>query len=439
MFDWNKQIQVDGETITCEEYLRRVWRKLSDREIADQLTKLSAPANYDTVHNKRRFLGLKKRQGKKQEDTSVLLTTNREIAGVPLENVLAFLKNKPRSLRALSVHFDRSEATIEEVLDALRREHYNIVETAGEHVLDTRTIVPEKRCIPETLADRAGMCVRLALVSDLHAGSLAQQITSFRRFIQDAYDADVRHVLVSGDICAGHEVYRGQIHDLYAVGSALQLIAAVETLPRLDGLTYYVIGGNHDYSFVKSEGFNIVSALGSERDDVEYLGFDLADVPITDQVDIRLWHPSGGVPYAISYRLQKGLEQIAYDELVQAIESGENPKMRVVSAGHLHVATTLWRGPILGLQVGCFEGQTNYLKRKALFPQIGGYVVELWLTDSGLIQRCRQEFKPFLEIRDDHRNYPDLLERLRGAEPVPEREPLFQWISEDDDGPNGAN
>jgi len=206
-----------------------------------------------------------------------------------------------------------------------------------------------------------------------------------------------------------------------------QLTALDWLLPRLDGLAYYAIGGNHDYSFLKSVGYNIVAAFAVAREDVTYLGFDVADVPITDQVDVLLYHPSGGVPYALSYRLQKGMEQIAFEELSTVAKSGENPKMRLVMAGHLHVSMTMQRGPIMGMQCGCFEGQTNYLKRKMLFPSIGGYVVEMWLTDAGLIQRVRHEWVPFLEIEKDYLNYPELLELLRGSGKPKGVEPLFAW------------
>jgi hypothetical protein len=239
----------------------------------------------------------------------------------------------------------------------------------------------------------------------------------------------IKNVLISGDLAAGHNVYQGQVHDLWAVGADAQLKVLCWTLPE-DWFTYYVIGGNHDYSFIKSSGYNILQALAAARSDVVYLGFDMADVPITDRVDARMWHPSGGVPYAASYRLQKGMEAMAYEELTVAIQAGDNPKMRVVQAGHLHISIAMFRGPILGLQSGCFEGQTNYLKRKALFPQIGGYVLTLKLTDSGLIQTATPEFRPFLEVQDDYQNYPAALDLVRSEPEEKTVSPLFSWEAE---------
>jgi hypothetical protein len=117
-------------------------------------------------------------------------------------------------------------------------------------------------------------------------------------------------------------------------------------------------------------------------------------------------HPSGGVPYAISYRLQKTVEQIAYSELSGiAYGSKERPSIRFVLSGHLHIQMQAMFGSILGLQAGCFEGQTNYLKRKGLFPSIGGWIIKASLGKNGLLKNFEAKFYIFEEIIDDWENY----------------------------------
>jgi hypothetical protein len=154
----------------------------------------------------------------------------------------------------------------------------------------------------------------------------------------------------------------------------------------------------------------------------------MAAVPLTDRADIRLWHPSGGAPYALSYRLQKGQEQFNSAELMAAITEDRTPNLRMVFSGHLHVQMTMMQGAVQGLQAGCFEGQTNYLKRKALFPQIGGFIIEFRLTDAGLIQGVTYDWLQFAEIVNDWRNYPELV----AGEEEPERtEPLFEWRADE--------
>ena len=447
--DWRQKIQVGDATTTLEAWLAENYLHRSDEEIARILTASGLPCTRQAVRSKRRRVNWLKPPGDSQPGGKITAAeveaaievlppeeTSADVEVVPLREIkpadlLQAIRNRPLSLKELSRQFDRSEDTIAGVLDELKRQHYNIVEVGGRASLDTKAAPGGGKSLPRTLADEAGMKVRLGIASDTHGGSTAQQITNLNRFVDLAYEQGVRHILHEGDLVAGDAVYKGQVHDLFAHGADAQALVVAETLPRREGLTWYVIGGNHDYSFVRAAGYNIVAAIAAGREDVVYLGYDMADVPITDRVEARLWHPTGGVPYALSYRLQKGLEQIAFDELFKAIQSRENPKMRLVLSGHLHVWLTMGRGPIVGLQCGCFEGQTNYLKRKALFPDIGGYILTLWLTDDGLIQRTVYEWVSFLDIEDDYLNYPDLLAKI-GEGNGPEMGPMFEWVAEDE-------
>ena len=347
--------------------------------------------------------------------------------GIDADKLAAFMRNTPRSLSALSREFDRSEYTVAQAVHRLKDNGYNVIESRGTVILDTKEVA--RPIVPKTLIDLPGMRLKVAVASDIHAASTAQQVTALRRFIREAYEVHgIKDVFVPGDVTAGMGVYRGQIHDLYAHSADAQRRAANATLPRYAGLRYYMIGGNHDYSHIKSDGYNIVQHLCQERDDCVYLGYDMANVSLTDRCDIRLWHPSGGVPYALSYRLQKGQEQFNAAEIMAAITEDRTPNLRLVFSGHLHVQMSMMQGAIQGLQAGCFEGQTNYLKRKGLYPQIGGWILELRLTDAGLIQGVTYDWLQFSEIVNDWRNYPEL---VPGDEEPGRIEALYEWRAEE--------
>jgi len=256
-----------------------------------------------------------------------------------------------------------------------------------------------------------------AVASDWHFGSRACQITALKEFCEICKKRGVKHILAPGDIVAGYNVYRGQLLDLYGYTADEQENSVVANLP--EGFEWWAIGGNHDYSFMKSGGHNPLLAIANRREDFHYLGYDEADIPLLQGVEAKLWHPSGGTPYALSYRLQKGIEQLAFNEL-QSIVRGvkDSPTIRFVFAGHLHVQFQAMFGSIFGAQSGCFEGRTNYLKRKGLSPAIGGWIIEARLGESGLLRNFFAKFYMFDEIEDDYKNFSHSLPEEKQVEPI---------------------
>ena len=247
------------------------------------------------------------------------------------------------------------------------------------------------------------------VASDLHFGSRSCQITALNEFSEICKKKGVKHMFVPGDVTAGYGVYPGQLYDLYAVSPEEQADSTALNLPG--GFDWYLMGGNHDNAFIKKGGLNIFTILKAKRKDIYYLGFDDVDIPILNNTDVKMIHPSGGVPYAISYRLQKSAEQISYSELSKIAYGAKNrPSIRFILCGHLHIQMQAMVGSIFGAQCGCFEGQTNYLKRKGLFPAIGGYIIKASLGSNGLLRNFEAKFYIFNEIEDDWKHYKHVIE-----------------------------
>jgi len=257
------------------------------------------------------------------------------------------------------------------------------------------------------------------VASDLHFGSRACQITALNDFGEDCRAEGVTDIFLPGDVLAGINVYRGQHEDIYAFNPAAQENSCIENLPK--GFTWWCLGGNHDYDAMKHNGHNVIKSIAHKREDVNYLGFDQASLPLLPGVDAILWHPSGGVPYALSYRLQKGIETSAYAELMNLITGiKERPTLRFFFSGHLHIQLQSMFGPIFGAQCGTFEGQTNYLKRKGLIPNIGGYIIKARLDNKGMLREHEAKFKHYREIENDFENY-----KHTPAEEKPVEQPIF--------------
>ena len=256
------------------------------------------------------------------------------------------------------------------------------------------------------------------VAGDFHFGSKSVQITPLNEFCELARKKSVKHMFIPGDIVAGYNVYPGQVFDLYAISSEEQEKSVVTNLPY--GFEWYALGGNHDYSFIRrGGGHNPLLTISSLREDFHYVGFDEADVPILPGVDLKMWHPSGGVPYSISYRLQKGVEQVAFDELTSIVRGVKSrPTIRFILSGHLHIQMQAMFGSIFGTQCGCFEGQTNYLKRKGLVPHVGGYIIEALIGKNGLLKNFEAKFYIFEEVKDDWKNYKHSISEPKITKPL---------------------
>lgn len=449
--DWDQLIIYGKSTMPLNQWLGLVYRSKSDAGLAEVLRNLGFNATKIAVCRARQRYGFRKKPGQAVMEEGGLSVNGLQLAqyeedSLPVladmeqENeheklklqILATIKDKNVPLKELSRMFDRAEPTIRLVIDELIADGFPIV-GEQEARLDTKSApsVDVEMIMPTPLVEMTGHYCPFAVMTDLHFGSVAMQATNMIAFVHYAYNIGIRHVFIPGDLFAGHNVYRGQLNDLFAVGADKQLIVLQMLLPVLDGLTYYVIGGNHDFSFIKLGGADLVRVFAAARDDVVYLGYDVADVALTDRASARLWHMTGGRAYAISYKMQRAIEQYSFDELMKLIYGlQENPSLRFVLAGHLHAAFWSIFGPITGMQCGAYEGQTSLSKRKGWWSIVGGFIIEAWVTDAGLIQRERIEWVPGIEIPLDYLNYPDVMAAV-GAGPQPdEPDTVFTWGDE---------
>ena len=332
------------------------------------------------------------------------------------EEIYAYMR-RPRMMSELCDEFSLGPSHMQDILDSMEDVGYALVtdEHGGHGIASVR---PQIATPAITLADEVGMVVSVGVVSDEHNGSRCSQPSAVKRFVEIAAEEyGVRHFLHPGDLTCGVGVYRGQEEDQVpaarAWGGPKQAAQAVRAQVAIADITtprgvgdHYILGGNHDWASVVKTGLDPIRMLADRRPDVHYLGYDVNRLWLTDKVYIRLWHPSGGVPYAKSYRLQKGIETQAFEALKQAIATQDPSVTSALIAGHLHISLWLPELPIVGLHPGCFEGKTNYLKRKGYEPAVGGTILRFLVTDNGRVQRIEHTWVAFDEVQDDWMNFP---------------------------------
>ena len=275
---------------------------------------------------------------------------------------------------------DVSPRRVDAMIEELQGDGYRILERGDRLVLDVAPAPSETvMTLPES--DR----VRIAVLGDTHLGSKTQQLTHLRDAYQRIADRGIRHVYHVGDLIDGEGLYRGHEHEVFVHGFDDQVAYAVEHYPRVEGVTTYVIGGNHDLAYVKRAGADPLAVIARDRPDIEYLGPWSAWVRLSAGALAYLLHPDGGGSYALSYRLQK---------TIGSFEDGRKPHLAFL--GHWHTRAYVFVRNVHGWLTGCFQAQTDYQRRKALQPTIGATLIDLRFDDDGQIHELQTEYLTYL-------------------------------------------
>lgn len=329
-----------------------------------------------------------------------------ETNSMEVEAIIKLAKNRPISIKVLSDSLDRSESSIYSILKEMQASGYNIsIEQAEAHLSTRKWIAPVERIeVPIAQSTRA----KLAIAADWHVGSKAEQHTHLMNFLQYALDRGYRDFAFPGDLTEGLGMRVGHELGMYVhtVDDIIQLLHRPFRLLSQYGARSYVIGGNHDFTIPKNCKIDPISTVCAAYDDAYFLGYDKADVPITDKVSFRMWHPDGAGANPVG-KLQKVFQVAAQEEMMAQLGSQDTEGSNVLFTfvGHLHINSTLQHGKRVAMQVSCFQGITDFLERHALIPSVGGHLVEMEITDNGEIASWTVENRLYTPVKNDWLNY----------------------------------
>lgn len=160
------------------------------------------------------------------------------------------------------------------------------------------------------------------------------------------------------------------IRELKAIGFDEQLELANEVIPKLEGLTYYGISGNHDASFDRNAFANPVKTLSKIREDIVFLGHNFGRITLNENVDIAIVHPS-----------DKGVAQNYGLKIHQYIDKAEKDKQaRIVLMGHYHKHSHIHFKGVDGFITPAFVAQSNFMKDNNLPSVVGGFILHITLN-----------------------------------------------------------
>lgn len=214
--------------------------------------------------------------------------------------------------------------------------------------------------------------LKFALLGDTHLGNKQSAKKELQDFYKKAWDEWVEAFIHCGDLVDGTgNVFKGQIYELENVGYDEQLKAAVNDYPYYGDKKTYVVGGNHDESFLKENGANIIKNIATLRDDIIDMGFYDARIKLNG-VDINAHHGWKSQAYAKSYHSQK---------LIENIDPRNQPD--IFASGHRHDALYMAYRNIHTFLPWAFLKQNLLAKRFNLGTTIGGWIVEVDIKEDG--------------------------------------------------------
>jgi|TARA_Y100000310_G_scaffold108506_1_gene106912 predicted phosphodiesterase len=231
-------------------------------------------------------------------------------------------------------------------------------------------VSPGQPSIPVVKLD--GEKTRIGVMGDIHFGSkycLYELVdVAFAEFEKEGCDI----VCQVGDLTEGMSNRPGHVYELDRIGYHEQKKVAIEYMSRCPA-PLYVIDGNHDRWFIKSNGAIIVQDICDSIEHAEFLGHDEGNIALGDIATVRMWHGEDGSSYAVSYRIQK---------IIESLTGGQKPN--VMLFGHVHKSMYLFDRHIHCYSAGAFQRQTAWMRGKRLSSHTGFWIVDIYVNENGV-------------------------------------------------------
>lgn len=232
-------------------------------------------------------------------------------------------------------------------------------------------------------------------ISDTHLCNEAQQLNMINEVYKEADRRGINTVVHFGDVTDGDYQNRGEHrYELFRLGAGRQAKYVAEYWPRVEGITTYMIGGNHDYTHYRNGGVDVCEMICNARDDLVYLGsehayFHPVESPKTTE---EIYHPGGGCASSLSYKPQKYIDKM---------EPGSKPN--IGGMGHFHQSEFLAYRNVILLLLPCLTAKSPFAVRQGLENTMGAYFINMYVNSKGEIEMFEFEEKRFTQkdVKED--------------------------------------
>jgi predicted phosphodiesterase len=231
-------------------------------------------------------------------------------------------------------------------------------------------ILPGQSKIP--MVEFEGDRTRIGVMGDIHFGSKYCLYELVDKAFKEFEDKNCDIVCQVGDLTEGMSNRPGQIYELSHLGYHEQKKVSIEYMSRCPR-PLYMIDGNHDRWFIKSNGALIVPDICDAIEHATFLGHDEGNISLGGTATVRLWHGEDGSSYAVSYRIQK---------IVESLTGGQKPNVMLL--GHVHKSMYLFDRHIHCYSAGAFQRQTSWMRGKRLASHTGFWIVDIYVNKTGV-------------------------------------------------------
>lgn len=292
---------------------------------------------------------------------------------------LRYYINKKKSVAEIAQSLDLKEYEVYGLVQLLINQGYLYDIVNGEII---KLAKPQKHeDIYKVKSDLEHL--KLLLISDTHLCSKYDRLDILRYLYDKADSLGVKHVLHSGDFTDGKSHRPEHVYELKEHSYEGQIQYCVENYPKSNDIITYLISGNHDDWWYKSAGSDIVNSIAKQRQDLVYLGPDLANLHI-GKLRIHMFHGKGGQAYAKSYKAQKYLDAMPV-----------NDRPHILQLGHIHQAFFYQQDHTSVFQTGCLEDQTPFCRSMGLGNDKSCWWIDVYLDDKGNPIKITQELEEF--------------------------------------------
>lgn len=295
----------------------------------------------------------------------------------PKEKLIAALqKDKRYKFRDLRGICGCSNETLRSLIDQCRAEGFKIVYGKLDRTFFlSRAATPYSTPFDMSWLPEKG---KLGLISDTHLCSDADRLDLCEKAYERFEEEGIKTVLHAGDVCDGHEVYRGHVQHVRCAGAQNQAKYVIENYPMRKGIKTFFITGNHDNKIFEKQGVDMGSLFvnGFDKDnkhfegrkDMVYMGQYSRTLMLPNEVTAQVLHPHGGSAYAISYPQQKRAREMRADT---------RPNLQI--SGHFHVFSWIRQDYTEMLALDGMQDETEFFIRLGFGRNMGFSILEYQL------------------------------------------------------------